>query len=49
MSQHVYNMSNRVKIQNWSNSVKISQTWLKSVKSDRFYEFDLFRVLTRKS
>jgi hypothetical protein len=29
--------------------LKIGQTRLKSVKSDRFYEFDRFRVLTRKS
>jgi len=39
MSQHVYNVSNQVKTRNRSNSIKIDQTLLKSVKSDRFYEF----------
>jgi len=29
--------------------LEIGQTRSKSVKSDRFYEFDRFRVLTRKS
>jgi hypothetical protein len=48
-SQHVYNVSNQVKTRNQSNSIKISQTRLKSVKLDRFYKFDRFRVLTRKS
>jgi len=29
--------------------LEIGQTRLKSIKSNRFYEFDRFRVLTRKS